>query len=634
MTTRILVQDYSQLDDLITELSFGAEIPIEEHSTWVIDTETNGLRPYHGDRIWGISLYSPALDISWYVPLRYQNEWNIGERSKDRLLYLISRQKRLIFFNAKFDLHMLYADNMPEPKVAEDVMIAAQLLNENEWLSNGGKVGAYQLKRLAAKYLGADAVAGEEDLIAKAKALGVNPKTEMWKMPAKDVAFYAMMDVEITWQLLQKYMEGLERWGQVELYKQRSDFQLKSLMRMERNGMTVDVDLIKEHRATLEPAIAEMQKKFDDFLKARGMRLQSSDKKGLETRWINLNSPTHLVLLFKIAGYNVEASNKYVLRNMVNEGSQLAKDIVLYRQYAMADQMYYQPYLEHVTDTGIIHHSLNTTGTKTGRLSSSNPNFQQIPKDGEKYLVKLVFVPRKGYVMVQFDYKALEFRLAAHFAKDENIRAAFLTGLDPHQDTANRLGLTRSRAKTLNFGLLYGMGGQKLSDQYGIPLKEANEQAKAWHSLYSSFRKTMKKAEDLAKVWRNPDGTLGGKFQYIRLINNKVKHFNEYLAYPEYTPDYRSAFNFIVQGTAAIVAEESIQRVNMLLPDNDIWKPTNAVHDALMGEIRRDKVNEVVPIIIKAMEDWPMFNPALAVEPQISDTSWYDMKDYKAEEWV
>jgi DNA polymerase-1 len=487
---------------------------------------------------------------------------------------------------------------------------------------------------LAAKYLGAEAVAGEEDLIANAKARGIDPKSGMWQLPAKDVAFYAMMDVEITWQLLQKYTDGLERWGQYDLYLQRSDFQLKSLMRMEMNGMPVDVETIERHRAELAPKVAAMQESFDNFLKGKGIRLQAPDKKGLETRWINLNSPTQLVQLFNIAGYNVSASNKFVLRDLVNAGSQLAEDAVLYRQYAMADQTYYEPYLQHVDANGIIHHSLNTTGTKTGRLSSSNPNFQQIPKGGKKYTVKQVFVPRKGYVMVQFDYKALEFRLAAHIAKDENIRAAFRNGLDPHQDTANRLGLTRDRAKTLNFGLLYGMGGQKLSDQYGIPLKEAQEQARAWHNLYPSFRKTMAKAEQMAKQWRSPDGELGGKFQYIRLFNGKVKHFNEYLAYPEYPPEYRSAFNFMVQGTAAIVAEESIQRVNTLLPDNDIWKPTNAVHDALMGEIRRDKVNEVVPIIIQAMEDWPMFNPALAVEAQISDTSWYDMKDYRAEEWA
>src|SRR5690242_1434372 len=158
MTDRILVQDYQQFDELIIELTWTAEHGrIDVDGEWAIDTETNGLRPYHGDRIWGISLYNPFLDKAWYIPVRYLNEWNVSDRAYERLLHLISRQPLLIFFNAKFDLHMLYVDGMPEPKRVEDVMIAAQLLNENEWLSNGQQKGAYQLKRLARKYLGAGA---------------------------------------------------------------------------------------------------------------------------------------------------------------------------------------------------------------------------------------------------------------------------------------------------------------------------------------------------------------------------------------------------------------------------------------------------------------------------------------------
>lgn len=631
MTNRILVQNFDDLDYLFLELMDDTD----GHSVWAVDTETNGLRPYHGDRIWGISLYSPYLDISWYVPIRYLNEWNVPDTMYQRLLKLIANQERLIFFNAKFDIHMLYVDGMPEPKIAEDVMIAAYLLNENEWLSNGGTIkGAYTLKRLAKKYLGEDAVAGEEELIANATARGLNPKTEMWKMPASEVALYAMMDVEITWQLLQKYKPGLEKWGQYKLYEDRSAFQLKSLMRMEVNGMPVNVQTINEHRAMLEPKVAEMQAKFDAKCQRLGVRLQAPDKKGEEKRWINLNSSPQLKSLFQLSGYDVDATNKYVLRDLSQAGVQLAKDVTLYRQYSMADGMYYSPYLEFVTEEGIIHHSLNTNGTKTGRLSSEKPNFQQVPKGNEKYIVKQVFVPRPGYVMVQFDYKALEFRLATHFAADDLIRAAFENGIDPHQDTADRLGLTRNEAKTLNFALLYGMGGETYSKRTGLPLKEANKQVQAWHKQYPSFRRTLGRYEQLAKTWRNPDGSTPGKFQYVRVMNNKVKHFNEFVAYPEYQAEYRSAFNMVVQGTAAVVAEESIQKVNLALPDNDIWKPVNAVHDALMGEIKIGHVNEVVPIIVDIMEDWPMFNPRLAVEAQISDTTWYDMRDYKPEEWA
>ena len=629
MTDRILIQNYEQLDELFRELMLTdnefAGRTGNANDVWTIDTETDGLRPYHGNRIWGISLYNAFLDKSWYVPIRYLNEWNISQQAYERLLYLISEQANLIFFNADFDLHMLYQDGMPEPKAIEDVMIAAQLLNENEWLSNGGTSGAYKLKRLAKKYLGADAVAGEEQLIANAKARGIDPKSGMWQLPASDVAFYAMKDVEITWQLREKYRPGLEKWGQWQLYKNRSHFLLKSLLRMERNGMRVDTKLIQEHRDGLAPKIQEAQAYFDNLVRGYGIRLQSEKN---DPRWINLNSPKQLVTLFQMAGYNVSATNKYVLRDLMEADVPLAHDVVKYRQLAMAEQTYYQPYLYHVDADGIIHHTLNVTGTKTGRLSSSDPNFQNIPRKGN-YIVKQVFIPREGYVMVSLDYKALEFRLATHFAQDAIIRKAFADGIDPHSDTARRLNLPRSVAKTLNFGLLYGMGGKKYALQNGISLKEANEKVNAWHRQYPSFRNALAKYEALAKQWRNPDGSPDGKYQFIRLDNGKVKHFNEFLSYPEYEPEYRSAWNFKVQGTAAMVAEESIQRVNLLLDDNDIWKPQNAVHDALMGEIRIDKVAEVLPLIEHAMQDWPMFDPPLAVETSISAKSWYDMVEYK-----
>lgn len=629
MTDRILIQNYEQLEVLFRNLDLAMR-----YQDWNIDTETNGLRPYHGDRIWGISLYNPELDTSWYVPIRYLNEWNIDTEAYKQLLFLIPLQRNLIFFNAKFDLHMLYVDGMKEPKKVEDVLVAAQLLNENEWLSNGGQSGAYKLKRLARKYLGAEADDGEEALFENARARGIDPKSGMWQMPAADVAYYAMRDVEITWQLREKYKPGLFKWGQWNLYQQRSHFLLKSLMRMEQNGMPVDVDLINQHIADLEPKIAEMKSKFDNLVKSMGVRLNKPAKG--DNRYINLNSPAQLETLFELRGEKISSTNKLALRDLILAGDVIAADVAKYRQYAMANQTYYTPYLQHVDANGIIHHSLNVTGTKTGRLSSSDPNFQNIPKDdpkGGRYIVKQVFVPRPGYVMVSLDYKALEFRLATHFAGDEIIRQAFANGVDPHTDTAQRLNVPRDRAKTLNFGLLYGMGGKRFSAQQGIPLKEANDQVQAWHSLYSSFRTTLAKYERLAKQWRNPDGSLNGEFQFVRLDNGKIKHFNEFLAYPEYEPEYRSAFNFKVQGTAAYVAEESIQECNLLFEDNDMWKPVNAVHDALMGEIKREHVNEVVPELVRVMENWPQFNPKLAVEVSISDKSWYDMDDYKPEDW-
>lgn len=603
---------------------------LETEKKFAIDTETNGLRPYHGDRVWGISLYFPIANVSFYIPVRYAEGSNIAPKSYAKLLRKIERADLLIGFNLKFDLHMLMQDGMKEPRQIEEVMIAAHLLNENEYISNNDQIaGAYKLKRLARKYLGPEAVEGENDLIEAAKELGVNPKTEMWKLPANRVAFYAMKDTEITWQLREFYRPGLERWSQWELYQTKNKVLLKVIFRMERNGMRVDVPLIHQHIKEIEPKTKALQEEFNVSLGLRGLNF--SQKKDDPNR-INLNSPMQVKAMFQAMGHNIENTDKLTMRDLSLAGNPIATKLLEYREQAKAASTYYEPYLLFVDADSIIHHSLNITGTKTRRLSSQEPNFQNIPKAG-KLLVKQVFVPRPGYALLQFDYKALELRLGAHFAGEKVMREMLNAGTDLHQYTADVLGVSRSVAKTYNFGLSYGMGYKKASRTYGIALKEALRGVEGWHSQYPGFRQALARYERLARTWRDIDGKVGGKFQYVRLANGVVRHYNEYSYEARYEGEYRGAWNFVVQGTAAVVAETAALRVSEAFPDNHLVKPVNAVHDSLMVEVRYDKVDEVVPVIKELMEDFPQFNPRLEVDVEITTKSWYEMDKYKPGEW-
>lgn len=590
----------------------------------VVDTETNGLRPYHGDRIWGVSVYFPHVDTSFYVPVRYENSFNIDWYGD--FLELISRHELIVFFNAKFDLHMLYADGMRQPDRIEDVMLAAHLLNENEHLSNGNKKkGAYTLKRLAVKYLGAEAGEGEAELIANAKARGIDPKSGMWQLPAEDVAFYAMKDVEITWQLRAHYLPDLVKWGQLSLYQSRCRFLLTCLMRMEMNGMLVDVDMIHKHIEELTPRIEELQSIFDAACLKAGMKYTDSK----DERRINLNSVTQVKAFFGLQGVELEDTEKDTLKELTD--IPYISELLEYRILNKAETTYYRPYLQHVTEAGIIHHSLNPTGTETGRLSSYEPNFQQIPKE-KGYKVKEVFRVTEGYALVFIDYAALELRLAAHFARERHMGKLLAEG-DAHQYTADQLGVSRDLGKRYNFGLLYGMGGKKAARKYGLSLKEAYKGVEGWHDLYPGFRQALVQYENLARVWRNPDGTRPGDFQFVRLFNGRVRHYQEYTKHG-LQGEHRGAWNFIVQGTGAAIAEISIQRIADRFPDNNVVRLLNAVHDAVMFEVRLDKVTEVIPEVVKLMIDWPQFNPPMAVDVSISTTSWYDLVKYKETDYA
>lgn len=598
----------------------------------VVDTETNGLYPYDGNRIIGVSIYEPVADIAYYFPIRHLNEWNLSKKNYAALLWTIARHKT-IMFNAKFDLHMLGVDGMKDPPVVEDVLIAAHILNENEWLSNGGKKqGAYTLKRLARKYIGQEAGAGEEDLIKKAKALGLNPKSEMYKLSSSDVSYYAMMDVVITWQLREFYMKGLERWKQVEYYYTRCRFQSEVLLRMERNGMLVSVDLIKKQLEEIDPELQRIQAEVDEYLKSVNMHFGTDDNIRL-----NMSSPQQLMTMFELMGHPLPNTRAETLKLAVAEKVPLADLVLKYRQLSKEAGTYYRPYLELVNEDGVIHHTLVTTGAETGRISSQRPNMQQIPRKG-KYKVKKVFVVREGYALIQWDYRQLELRLATYYANERKMQSMFNEGVDLHQWTADRLNISRDLAKTYNFGLLYGMGAKAASIKFSVPFKDAITGVEGWHALYPSFRMASNVYANSARQYRHPDGKNNGDFQYIRLFNGKVRHYQEYKKYPEEIPPYKDAWNVKIQGTAAAILELSLIAVMEKLPDNDIFRPINQIHDALMAEVRLDKVKEVIEIVNSVMTDWtvPPFNPKLEVEASLAvgkDGSWYNMEVYNPDEW-
>jgi len=600
----------------------------------VFDVETNGLHPYHGDYLVGLALYFPHCNESYYLPSAHEDaRYNIPNKQDqlDILLQLQRSPATKIGFNTKFDMHMVStAINHYEWHPAlEDAELAAHAINPNEWLSNGRKrQGAYRLKRLAAKYLGDWATEGEDELRQAAAEAGVDGKKELWKIDVGIVAKYAMLDVEITWALREFYRLALIRWGMWDYYLQRCSH-IAGVFRMEKNGVYVDRDLIAEHMAELGPMAKDTQGWFNEHVGRLGY-----------TNEINLNSPAQVKKMFSIMGHTLQSTDRFNMEVLEAQGVEVAAKVLEWRTISKATSTYYEPYLKWADESGIIRPSFRMGGTKTGRFSSLDPNLQQVPKK-KGYIVKQVFQPREGYTWVQLDYDRLELALATTFAHAETMRENLLNA-DAHQYTADYLTkelghfVDRDMGKAANFGMLYGMGGARGAREFRTSVVDARNIVDAWNDLYPEFRTARTNATNIAAAYRTEHGATSGKWQYIRQpISNRVMMYHEFGYFGEPAP-YKDAWNFIIQGLGSWINEVSQYNVMRVFNDDDIFKPTLTVHDAFIGEIRTDMVDEVLPEIIAIMEDWPEFLPGnnpqsvpMTVGAEISTDSWADLKSYR-----
>lgn len=616
-----LVERFADLHDI--ERCFA------DADTVVFDTETTGLRPYHGDKVCGFSLYFPEANRAFYIPVRHGEGNNLNPEQVFAWLkgYMFDPSVNYIGFNTKFDLHFLLGEGLPAPTQVEDVMIAAHLLNENEALSNDNKrTGAYQLKRLARKYLGAWAGTGEDELKAWLIKKGYGKKGQMWQLPAEDVAYYAMMDVVITWHLREFYRPHLERWHQWELYKQRNDFLLYYLLPCERNGVYTDIGTMLDHMAEIQPKTAALLAELRE----------AATECGLND--FNPNAPAQVKAFLNMKGYHLGSTNAKFLEPLARDGELWPSRILDYRRLSKARTSFYIPYLEHRDKRGYIHTSYFATGTSSGRISSGTPNFQQISKRGD---LKKIFKPRPGYIFMQFDYKTLELRLAVHFAKEGKMRQMMLDGADLHQYTADRLSemlnrpISRQLGKTSNFGLVYGQGARRAALEFGIDLKLAEQLVRGWRSLYPAFQKFSYALSDLAQQWRTVEGKKPTNeeqgYQYLRLFNGRVRHYSEFAFYGE-DAGFKDALNFLCQGTGAAVTEISALRIGRQIDGDDRILPIMTTHDSLTFEVHEDYINEAYQLIKIEMEDWDhLFSLPLLVSCEIGRENLKDMVEYDPE---
>jgi len=533
------------------------------------------------NRVWSISLAGPGrCDV---IPCGHPDPRFQLHRADvfAALEPLFFSDRRKINQNVGFDLLSIaqhYDGTIPPPPYA-DTMMLVFLLNENLW--------EYNLGKLSARYLG----------YVYSEKLG----QEAYNADFEKAIRYSIIDAKMAWMLWWKLSPRIKRLG--GLFDLEMDV-LGVLMQMRRTGAYVDIEEFRR----LWPELKRQRDKAEATAKA----LIGDDWP--DDYEINLRSTQKLARYFyDVKGLrcprltdkgsrSVDAASLAVLAKR----SPVAQAILEYREILKLLSTYIAGYIPHVDSDSRIRASFNQARAKTGRLSCSDPNLQNIParhkETFEATMVRRLFVAPPGMVLIVADYSQIELRILAHQTRDPKLLSAYRTGLDLHTQTASLIWRTaldkvtseqRSIAKNCNFNFAFEGGPQRVMEMSGIPKGEAQAVYDAWHRAYPGVKKWAKRVKRFC--WDNG---------YVETLYGRKRRLPEIKSADWAERGYaeRQAVNHPIQGTAADIAKIAIVQVHTALCDFTAHL-TLQVHDEFVIEVAEDEVGEVLPLVQRAMED-------------------------------
>lgn len=502
----------------------------------------------------------------------------------------------------KANLHVYNPEiDIEDRKKYFDMMIAAYLLNP--------LIGEYPYDGVAKDYLGL-MVPSQKEILGK-KTLSEALTDELDK--AMKVLCY---EVYIAWKSMPVLSGELKTKGMLSLYREIEMPVAFVLYDMEKEGIAIDREALKKYGEDLSVSIAELEKRIYE---AAGEEF-------------NINSPKQLgVILFEKlqmpnskktkTGYSTSAE---VLEKLAVDYP-IVSDILEYRQLTKLKSTYADGLANYIDETGRIHTTFNQTITATGRLSSTEPNLQNIPIRIELgKMIRKVFHPAKGNLFVDSDYSQIELRVLAHVADDEKLIEAFQNGQDIHRTTASHVfgvpfdevtDLQRRNAKAVNFGIVYGISAFGLSQDLNISRKEAQEFIDKYFETYPKIKAFLDSTVEQAKK----DGYIKTLFNRIRPIpelsssNFMQRQFGE-----------RVAMNSPIQGTAADIIKIAMIRVHdRLIRDKLKSKLILQVHDELLIETLEEEKEQVIALLEEEMKNAVKLKVSMEVGTE-TGYDWYD----------
>ncbi|MFH1347470.1 MAG: DNA polymerase I, partial [Candidatus Margulisiibacteriota bacterium] len=560
------VRSETELKVLIAELR-GAP-------AFAFDLETTSLDPRSAEIV-GIS-FSTETKSAYYLPLRHKDTKAVMSADKvlETLQPLFLSDKLKIGHNIKYDIEVLKTAGIEVKGPLFDTMVAAYLLDP---VSN-----KLALKKLAKQFLG-------REMIKLVELIGKDSEYEDFSQVPIDVATdYAASDSEATFALYEIFKLALKAQKLDKLFYEVEMPLVEVLVEMESNGISIDAKLLNKMSQEMEKSLKDLEEHIY----------------AIAGETFNINSPKQLskilfekLMLPVIKRTKTGAStNAEVLEELAAQKFEIAEKLLDFRQLTKLKSTYVDV-LPTLIDpkTGRIHTSFNQTITATGRLSSSDPNLQNIPARGEwGKAIRAAFIPeKKDWVILTADYSQIELRILAHLSQDKVLLNAFQNDLDVHQATADELGISRDAAKTVNFGIIYGISDFGLAKQLKVKRTEAAEFISKYFTKHSGVKEFMDKTIEDAKEKGYVTTMLGRKrpIPDINSPNHGLRSFAE-----------RTAINTPVQGTAADMIKVAMVNIyKKLRVTRYALRMIIQVHDELVFECPIAEAEKVKKIIEEEM---------------------------------
>ena len=563
------------------------------------DTETTSL-DYIDARIVGLS-FSMEAEKGFYLPLGHDYEGAPEQLPLDetleRLKPILEDPKiKKVGHNLKYDMNVLMNHGIELAGIEHDTMLES-------YVSNSG--GRHNLDTLSEMHLNHDCIKFSDVAGSGKKQLTFN------EVPIPDATPYAAEDADICLRLHQHFWPDLNKTkGQKKLYKEIEMPLVPVLAAVERNGVRVDDHLLLEQSHEL----------------AERMRELEEETYGIAGKEFNLGSPKQLQqILFEEQEIPVvrktpggqPSTAEDVLQELAHEHD-LPRLILEYRSISKLKSTYTDKLpLVINKDTGRVHTSYHQAVASTGRLSSSDPNLQNIPiRSAEGRRIRQAFVPqnKKNQIILAADYSQIELRIMTHLSQDEGLLEAFAAGKDIHSATAAEVfdedpdnvdKESRRRAKAINFGLIYGMSAFGLAKQLKISRTEAQEYVDLYFARYPGVEAYMEKTKELAKEQGYVE-TLFGRRLYLPDINAKNVNRRNYAE--------RTAINAPMQGTAADIIKMAMIDIHDWCKNKKEIRMIMQVHDELVFEVEKKSAEKMGKEICKRMEAAAKLDVPLVVD--------------------
>ena len=575
----------------------------------IIDCETRSIKPHIDHKILAGVAVQPLNGQGWYLPVRHVDVENNASFVELKKLIKALVGKTLVMHNARFDTAVLKQEGFDlSQEDLLDTIVMMRLVKEDE--------PNYRLKALAKKYLDPTAGNTERKITAYRAQLTKKGLPNTYdQIPTEVIHPYVMDDLRFTQGLYLLTLPLIEKRNLVKLLELEKEL-TKTLLCMEEYGFKIDRDHVVKQKEQLTLLSERLTKELFEIA-------------GEEFAY---TKPDDLDRVFAAVGIHSPKSTEKTQRQCWDKGvlraikHPLAQTLVKLKAVDKLNKNYYDNIIANTDSNDVLHGSFNQAGARTSRLSASNPNLQNLPTYEEEILgdelkggtigkVRGSFIPRPGKLLLSIDWKQVEMRVFADYAKEENFIKAFELGLDIHAITAlSAIGTAppksdvtayenwRRDGKNFGFGILYGLGITGLAIRLGRSKAEARK-------VNDRFATQAPKA----KRFMNDVKRVCTERGYVRDRFDRRRYLTPEFAY--------QAINFLVQGTSATMIKTSLNRLHksLVLYASQV---VSTIHDENVIEIPYVEAEEVIPIIVRDMEDWDMFSVPIKCDLDWSPVRW------------